>query len=158
MAVVIRAAVSGDTQAWMDLLEQVRGNFPGLETQAALEDYRQTLQRNILRGSALCAWEDGVLAGALLYSPKHHLLSWMAVHPKARRKGIAGALVREMLRHMDPECEVRVSTFRREDPMGAAPRALYEKMGFIPGELTEEFGYPTQVFVLGPRDTGTLSV
>ena len=29
-----------------------------------------------------------------------------------------------------------------------APRALYRKFGFTPGELTEEFGYPNQVFVL----------
>lgn len=150
MAVVIRAAEEADALAWMDLLLRVRDSFPGLETRAALENYRETLNKNIRRKTALCAWEDGTLVGALLYSPRQNLLSWMAVLPTARRKGVASALIEEMFRHMDPDRKVRVTTFRCQDPMGKAPRALYEKMGFVPGELTEEFGYPTQVFVKNP--------
>lgn len=42
------------------------------------------------------------------------------------------------------------ATFRENDDKGIAPRALYSKFGFQEGELTEEFGYPNQVFVLYP--------
>ena len=45
---------------------------------------------------------------------------------------------------------ITVSTFRENDDKGKAPRALYRKFGFQEGELTEEFGHPTQVFVLYP--------
>ena len=31
---------------------------------------------------------------------------------------------------------------------GTNPRALYRKFGFVEAGLTEEFGYPNQVFVL----------
>ena len=46
--------------------------------------------------------------------------------------------------------EITVSTFRENDEKGIAPRALYKKFGFQEGEMTEEFGYPNQVFVLHP--------
>ena len=44
--------------------------------------------------------------------------------------------------------DIWVTTFRAGDPMGEAPRALYLSMGFQANELTEEFGYPCQRFVL----------
>ncbi len=34
--------------------------------------------------------------------------------------------------------------------MGLAPRALYEKYGFVADELIEEFDYPNQKYVLHP--------
>ena len=52
------------------------------------------------------------------------------------------------LSELDPERDVTVSTFREGDEKGIAPRALYQKYGFTAGELTEEFGYPNQVFTL----------
>lgn len=133
-----------DISAWLTLVTQLSENFPGLD----MQDYTQTLQKNIARETALCAkTEDGVLAGILLFSPRQKTLSCMAVHPEYRRRGIAKALILEMLRRM-PQGDIQVTTFREGDPMGDAPRALYLSAGFQPELLLTEFGYPVQRFVL----------
>lgn len=144
----IQCAVESDFDEWMTLVEMLRDNFPGLETSEGLTDYGQTLKRNIERGSALCAKVDGVIVGILLYSVKHNMLSCMAVHPDHRRRGVAKALIIEMLKRLDRSRDITVTTFREGDPLGIAPRALYKKMGFIEGELVMEFDYPNQVFIL----------
>jgi ribosomal protein S18 acetylase RimI-like enzyme len=71
----------------------------------------------------------------------------MAVHPEYRCTGVASELVSEMLRLM-PDGDISVTTFREGDSKGIAPRALYQKFGFEPGELLNEFDYPVQRFVL----------
>ena len=82
------------------------------------------------------------------FSPHHNELSCIAIHPDYRRRGIASKLIGKMLPKLDATRDITVSTFRKEDPKGDAPRALYQKLGFKAGELTEEFGYPTQKFIL----------
>ena len=59
-------------------------------------------------------------------------------------------LMDEALANLDRTKEITVSTFRADDEKGIAPRALYEKFGFIADELIEEFDYPNQKFVLFP--------
>ncbi len=44
-----------DIESWMELVQQVRWNFPGLETQAALEDHRRTVLRFMGEQRAFCA-------------------------------------------------------------------------------------------------------
>jgi len=133
-------ACEADAAEWMALAVRVKENFPGFEE----ESYRETLMRNIARGSALCVKMDGKIAGILLYSEKHGCLSYMAVAPEFRRMGVGSALAAEMLRRMDRD--IWVDTFRVDDPMGEAPRALYRRFGFEEGELLEDFGYPVQRF------------
>lgn len=132
-----------DIPAWLTLVNTVADDFPGLE----IGNYTETLKKNIARKTALCIREDGKLAGILLFSPYHHCLSCMAVHPEYRRRGIASALVSEML-HLMPDGDISVTTFREGDIKGTAPRALYQKFGFKPDELLTEFDYPVQRFVL----------
>lgn len=130
--------------SWLALVKELRESFPGLD----MADYIQTLQKNISRETALCVkTQEGVIAGILLFSPRQKTLSCMAVHPLYRRRGIAKALILEMLKRMPPG-DVTVTTFREGDPMGEAPRALYRSLGFLPGELETEFQYPVQRFVL----------
>lgn len=78
------------------------------------------------------------------------MLCCLAVEPAHRKQGIASLLLRKALEELDRSREITVSTFRETDEKGIAPRALYKKFGFQEGELTEEFGYPNQVFVLRP--------
>ena len=139
----LHIAQSGDIPAWMALVEMVKDNFPGL----VMEDYRRTLEKNIARGTALCAKADGQMIGILLYSPIGGCLSCMAVHPLYRKMGIGAALVHMMIQRFPADSDITVTTFREGDPMGAAPRALYNKLGFEEDELTLEFGYPTQKFI-----------
>lgn len=137
--------------SWMSLAEIVRQNFPGLETEEALDDYRRTVIKNMERGSAVCALDGNMVVGILLFSPTKNMISCMAVHPDYRRRRIAARMVELMLTKLDGNRDVRVETFREGDKKGTAPRAFYRSMGFVPGELTVSLGYPTQEFVLHRR-------
>ena len=80
------------------------------------------------------------------------MICCLAVSPDYRRRGIASLLMTEALNNLDRNRDITVSTFRENDPKGAAPRALYRKFGFSEGRLLMEFDYPNQEFVLR-RDT-----
>ena len=45
MNIMLKAeyGTSADIDLWMDLVRLVRSNFPGLETEEALEEHRQTV-------------------------------------------------------------------------------------------------------------------
>lgn len=144
----IEFATMNNLASWMSLVEIVRANFPGLETQELLDEYRNTVIKNIERQSAICALHGNIVAGILLFSEKHNMISCMAVHPEYRRSGIARGMIELMLPKLDQTKDITVTTFREDDPKGVAPRALYQSLGFLPSELCIELGYPSQVFVL----------
>lgn len=137
-----------DIQAWMELVQQVRWNFPGLETQAALDDHRQTVLRFMGEQRALCVKDGEKVIGVLLLSAKHNMICCLAVAPERRRKGIASALMERALLELDRSRDITVTTFRENDERGTAPRALYKRFGFAAGRLLVEFGYPVQEFIL----------
>ena len=76
------------------------------------------------------------------------MICCLAVSPEHRGKGFASALLEKALSELDRTRDITVSTFREDDAKGKAPRALYRKYGFREDELTVEYGYPNQVFVL----------
>lgn len=139
----IFCATRADIPEGLTMVNTVAADFPGLD----IEDYTKTLQESIDCRTALCARLDGVIAGILLFSSNSRTLLCMAVHPQYRRRGVASALIAEMLRQM-PNGDICVTTFRENDPKGAAPRAIYQKFGFVPEALFTEFDYPVQRFVL----------
>jgi len=141
-----------DIDLWMKVVHNVSPGFPGLETEEALEEHKNTVLRFMREGRALCIKEKQgqSIVGVLLYSKKHNMICCLAVDPFFRHQGIASMLLEEAIRSLDITRFITVSTFRQEDPKGAAPRALYKKFGFVEGDLTEEFGYPNQVFLLPP--------
>ena len=145
--IVIARASESELESWMELMQAVRHVFPGLETAEAMDGYRRTVEKNILRGSALCALDGCRVVGVLLFSVRLNMLSQMAVHPDYRRRGIGSALIQSMLPHMDQSRDVTVTTFRADDPSGTAPRALYRSLGFKEGRLFIESGHPVQQFV-----------
>ena len=141
-------AAKHNLASWMSLVEIVRENFPGLETQELLDSYRETVIKNIERQSAICALHGRIVVGILLFSVKHNMISCMAVHPEYRRRGIAREMIALMMTKLDRTQDITVTTFREDDPKGTAPRALYASLGFVPAGLCVEQGYPSQVFVL----------
>ena len=58
--------------------------------------------------------------------------------------------MRLVLQDLDRTREISVCTFRADDEKGIAPRALYEKYGFIEDALVETMGYPNQEYILHP--------
>lgn len=137
-----------DIVGWMNLVNEVKENFPGLETKEALEEHRKTVLDFISRDSAICAKFDGKIVGALLFSKENQMLCFLAVDTEYRRQHIAEKMVTYMLAWMDPQKDVVVTTYREGVPEGIAARAFYKRMGFVEGRLTEEFGSPVQEFVL----------
>lgn len=137
-----------DIAPWMALITRVRANFPGLETEEAIADHKNTVLKFMRRGEALCMKDGNAIAGVLLFSSKHSMICCLAVAPEYRRRGAASAMLREALSKLDSSQPICVTTFREGDEKGTAPRALYRKFGFIEDELCIELGYPCQKFIL----------
>ncbi len=138
-----------DIDNWMNLVEEICWNFPGLETNEKIAEHRKTVLRFISKAQALCAKDDNEkIIGVLLFSRSHNMICCLGVSPKHRRNGIASCLLSRALEQLDRTKDISVSTFREDDEKGIAPRALYKKFGFVEDELTVEFGYPNQVFLL----------
>ena len=137
-----------DIDRWMNLVRRVSRDFPGLETEGDLEEHRQTVLKFMKKRQALCVKSDDQIQGVLLFSRNRNMICCLAVAPEFRRKGAASKLLETALSELDRDRDITVSTFREGDEKGTAPRALYRKFGFTEAELTEEFGYPNQVFVL----------
>jgi GNAT superfamily N-acetyltransferase len=141
---ILQFAAHEDLGKWMDMVNDVKDNFPGL----IMDEYKIILEKNIGRHTALCVKCCDQIVGVLLFSINSQCLSFMAVHPLHRKKGIGSALVEKMISLFPSDMDIWVSTFREDDKLGDAPRALYKKFGFTEDELTIEFGYPNQKFVL----------
>ena len=137
-----------DLPSWMELIAEVRQNFPGLETEESLAEHQRTVEKFMAQQRALCVKEEDRVVGVLLFSRTRNMICCLAVRPAFRKRGIASMLMEKALSALDPERDVVVSTFREGDSKGIAARALYQKFGFEEGELTEEFGYPSQVLTL----------
>lgn len=146
----IKYGVSQDIDSWMKLVEEVRWNFPGLETQEKINEHRATVLKFMGKQQAICVKNNAEIAGVMLFSRGHNMICCLAVSPDYRRRGVASMLMNEALRNLDRTKEITVSTFRADDEKGTAPRALYEKYGFIEDALIVEMNYPTQKYVLHP--------
>ena len=144
----IELGTRDDIDGWMRLVETVRDSFPGLETREALDGHRRTVLEFMERGGAICAKEQAEVVDALLFSREHNMLCFLAVDAQHRRQHIAENMVSYMLTMMDSHSDISVTTYREGVPEGEAARAFYQRMGFTPGKLTEEFGSPVQEFVL----------
>ena len=144
----VKYGTSLDIESWMELVQSVSWNFPGLETEAAIEDHRKTVLRFMRENRALCVKADENVVGVLLLSKKYNMICCLAVAPEYRRKGIASALLEKALAELDSSRDITVTTFRDNDEKGIAPRALYKRFGFAEEKLMIENDYQVQRFVL----------
>lgn len=140
----LRKAKMTDLESWMAMICMMKNSFPGLDR--GMEDYKKTVIKNIKRGTTLCVTINDQLVGVMLYSVKSSSLSFLAVHPDHRKSGVASMMVQKLLEIISGD--IQLSTFREGDDKAIAPRRLYKKFGFEPGELTIEFDYPHQKFFL----------
>ncbi len=145
---IIELATKRDIDDWMNLVDMVKGSFPGLETQKALEEHRNTVLEFMDKGCAICAKADNKIIGILLFSKETNTLCFLAVDKEYRRQNIAKKMFSCMLDLMDMEKDITVTTYRADVTEGIPARTFYRKMGFVEGKLTEEFGSPVQEFVL----------
>ena len=134
---------TSDIDSWMRLVKKVSWNFPGLETEQSIDEHKIIVLKFMNDKRALCVKNEQDIVGVLLYSRKHNMICCLAVDPVYRKRGIASLLLKEALDKLDRDKDITVSTFRKNDVKGIAPRKLYKKFGFEEGELIEEFGYVT---------------
>lgn len=144
-----------DIENWMALVAQMSRNFPGLETREKLDDHRATVLKFMGKRQAVCVKDGAKIVGVLLFSRSRNMICCLGVSPDHRRRGVASMLMDEALGNLDRTREISVSTFRAGDEKGLAPRALYQKYGFVEGELTEAMGYPNQKYILRPVENGS---
>ena len=144
----VEYGIAQEIESWMDLVQRVSWNFPGLETEAAIEDHRRTVLRFMGENRALCVKNAEKVVGVLLLSKKHNMICCLAVAPEYRRNGIASALLEKALAELDRSRDITVTTFRDNDEKGIAPRVLYKRFGFKEENLMIENDYPVQRFVL----------
>ncbi len=144
----IELATKQDIDTWMNLVDKVKDGFPGLETEEALDEHRNTVLEFMDKASAICAKADNKIVGILLFSKEANTLCFLAVDAEYRRQHIAEKMLSYMLTFMDSEKDITVTTYRADVPEGIPARRFYKKMGFAEGKLTEEFGTPVQEFVL----------
>lgn len=137
-----------DINNWMDLVKKVKNNFPGLETEADLEKHKKIVEKFIKNKGAICVKENNTIVGVLLFSKKKKILCFLAVDKNYRRQHLGEAMLNKMLENFNLDDEIKVSTYREGVSEGIAARLFYKKLGFIEGELTEEFNYPVQIFTL----------
>ena len=140
-----------DIESWMELVQSVSWNFPGMETASAIDDHRKTVLRFMGENRALCVKDVEKVVGVLLLSKKHNMICCLAVAPEYRRKRIASALLEKALTELDRSKDITVTTFQENDDKGMAPRALYKNIGFVEEKLMIENDYPVQRFVLRGR-------
>lgn len=145
---IVKFAEQCDIDHWMDLVNKVKDNFPGLESTEALNVHKCTVLDFMSKASAICAKVDDQIVGTLLFSRDNNMLCFLAVDEDYRRQHVAENMIAYMLPFMNPEKEITVTTYREGVSEGIAARAFYKRLGFVEGNLTEEFGCPVQEFVL----------
>ena len=131
--------VHEDIENWMSLVSRISWNFPGLETQEKLDEHKAIVLHFMGKQQAICVKSGEDIVGIMLFSRGHNRICCLGVSPDYRRRGVASMLMDEALRKLDRTKEITLSTFRAEDEKGRAPRALYEKYGFVEDMLTEEY-------------------
>ena len=140
----IRYATKEDIPAWMELVRLVIDGFPNLQEDTYMEVLRQRIRTN----QALIV-KDGVTAvGILLFSWDTGSIDFMGCHPLYRKMGIPRAFLDKVMGELLTGQESSITTFREGDKADNGQRREIQGLGFAEAELLEEYGYPTQRFVL----------
>ena len=72
----------------------------------------------------------------------------MGCHPLYRKMGIPRAFLDKVMGELLTGQEISITTFREGDKADNGQRREIQGLGFAEAELLEEYGYPTQRFVL----------
>jgi GNAT superfamily N-acetyltransferase len=132
MRPAVRLARIADIVSWLEIVREVEPLFGPMPL------FDVTLKNNVARGTALCA-DDGVggVVGGLLLGGEapDHWIRWLAVRRSARGQGIGAALVDEAMARCPAPCAISLATFGVDNAQGMPARALYQRLGFVDGEM-----------------------
>ncbi len=122
------------------MMELVKDDFAGYEE----TDFLNAVHMAAEKKEALLEEQGGMAVAILLFSREMKEISFLAVHPDFRKKGIARRLIMEMLTNFEKGDILQVVTFREGDEKGAAARACYHACGFVDDDELTVFEYPCQ--------------
>lgn len=141
-------------ESFLSFAEIIQSDFPGMDTDAAMQRFCDTIMFHIRQGSAVYAANGRMIIGVLLFAKEQGRICFLAVHPEYRRQKLASQMLRRMQTCLAPGQRITVETFRDGDPKGSAARKFYRSLGFVPGELGMQEGYPVEEFVLDCEGIG----
>lgn len=145
----ITMAEEADIPCWMELVRLVIDGFPNLQK----EEYIQVLKQKIGAREALILKDGETAAGIMLFSYENGSIDFMGCHPLYRKKGVPGMFLGKVMSELMTDRKISITTYREGDKADTGYRKELKKLGFAEAELLEEYGYPTQRFVLDKEGT-----
>ncbi len=144
----IKFAVFDDIEDWMELVSLTVDGYPCLNK----DEYIQNLHRYIDDKKALILRDEDMVIGAMGFSPDTGSIDFLAIHPQYRHLGITKLFLDKLTDELLYGKEISLTTYRAGDKADTGYREEYYRLGFAERELLVEYGYPTQRFVLLPKN------
>ncbi len=144
----IKFAVFDDIEDWMELVSLTVDGYPCLNK----DEYIQNLHRYIDDKKTLILRDEDMVIGAMGFSPDTGSIDFLAIHPQYRHLGITKLFLDKLMDELLYGKEISLTTYRAGDKADTGYREEYYRLGFAERELLVEYGYPTQRFVLLPKN------
>lgn len=141
---MIRYVINSDINQILSMLDMVKDDFAGYKENEFLE----AVYKAINNDEAILEEDEGKIAGLLMCSKNEKELTFLAVHPEYRKKGVARRLIRNMTEWFTSGDIITVTTFQDSDPKGIPARACYHACGFVDDKKLTVFDYPCQKLIL----------
>jgi GNAT superfamily N-acetyltransferase len=132
MPPTVHRATPADITSWLEIVREVEPLF------GPMPMFDATLENKIAQGDALCVRAaSGAVTGGLLLggTPPEIWIRWLAVRKTARGQGAGAALVTAALDRCSIPCTISLATFGADIAAGRPARRLYERIGFVAGEM-----------------------
>lgn len=144
----IKFAAFSDVDDWMELVTLTIDGYPCLNK----AEYIENLHRYIADKKALILRDEDMAIGAMGFSPDTGSIDFLAIHPQYRNLGITKLFLDKLVDELLYGKEISLTTYRAGDKADTGYREEYYRLGFAERELLVEYGYPTQRFVLPPKN------
>ena len=144
----IQFATIKDINDWMELVHLTVDGYPCLDEDA----YIEKLTFYMADKRALILRDEGMAIGIMGFSAEAGSIDFLAVHPQYRNLGIEKVFLDKLVDELLAGKEISLTTYREGDKADTGYREEYLRLGFAERELLTEYGYPTQRFVLPPKD------
>lgn len=144
----IKFAALSDVDDWMELVTLTIDGYPCLNK----AEYIENLHRYIADKKALILRDESMAIGIMGFSPDTGSIDFLAIHPQYRNLGITKLFLDKLVDELLYGKEISLTTYRAGDKADTGYREEYYRLGFAERELLVEYGYPTQRFVLLPKN------
>ena len=134
---IVKIANHNDLDRWFKFVTNVTHDFYDIDL-VNNANFRNVIIKNINRKTAIYVEHNGKIIGGMTYSPNSNHISWIAVDPRYRRRGIGSKLVKHMFKELSDRKELTVKTFIEGEWQSDVSHPFYRSLGF---ESTNEISY-----------------